>query len=81
MADLDTHVVTVDAHGPVGDSIGVDLASEDANAGAVLNMRSNRDGTSLRKDFLSRKSSCSGSKNAHNGGDEELHIVCCFLCG
>jgi hypothetical protein len=32
MADLATHIVTADANGPVGDSVGVDLAAEDANA-------------------------------------------------
>jgi hypothetical protein len=32
MANLNTHIVTADANGPVGDSVGVDLAAEDANA-------------------------------------------------
>jgi hypothetical protein len=75
VADLDTHVVTANAHGPVGDSVGVDLASEDTNAGGELDMGSGRDSASLLEDLLSGKSSCSGSENAQNGGDRELHVV------
>lgn len=75
MANFDAQVVTANAHGPVCNSVGVDLASEDANAGAVLNMRSGRDGTSLLKDHLSWKRSCGGSKTVQIGGNRELHFV------
>jgi hypothetical protein len=75
VADLDTHVIAANTHRPIGNSVGVDLASEDTNAGGELDMRSGRDSASLLKDLLSGKSSCSGSENAQNGGDRELHVV------
>jgi hypothetical protein len=75
VADLDTHVIAANAHGPVGDSVGVDLASEDTNTGGEFDMRSGRDSASLLEDLLGGKSSCSGSENAQNGGDRELHVV------
>lgn len=36
VGDLDTDVVAVDAHGPVGNTVGVDEAAQDANGGRVL---------------------------------------------
>jgi len=75
VADLDTHVIAANAHGPVGNSVGVDLASEDTNAGGELDMRSGRNGASLLEDLLSGKSGCSGSENAQNAGDRKLHVV------
>lgn len=78
VADLDTHVVTANAHGPVGNSVGVDLATQNSNGGRELNMRSGGDGASLLENFLSGKSSCSGSKNAQNGENGELHVVFVF---
>lgn len=36
VGDLDADVVAVDAHGPVGNAVGVDLAAQDSDGGRVL---------------------------------------------
>lgn len=36
VGDLDTDVVAVDTHGPVGNTVGIDLAAEDTDGGGVL---------------------------------------------
>jgi hypothetical protein len=74
MADFDTHIVASNAHRPVGNAVGVDLASKNTDRARVLNMRSSRNGASLLEKLLSGKSSCSDSENAQNGGERELHF-------
>jgi len=65
VADFDAHAAAAWETWPVGDAVGVDLATENANGGAVLVVRSDRDGGGRRH----------GGSEAEDGGESELHFV------
>lgn len=61
VADSDADVVAVNSAGPVGNSVGVDVATENTNGRGVLLMRSHAVGSRLRRD--------EGSTSGDEAGD------------
>jgi hypothetical protein len=70
-ADLDAHVVAVNGAGPVGDTVGVDLATKNTNRGREVGVRSNRNAVvTLGGDGQGGSAGHEGC----NGGDREVHF-------
>lgn len=66
--NANAHLVAVNGAGPVGDAVGVDLATEDANGRREGVVRSDGDGVALGRD---RKSGGAGREGRDSGNGEE----------
>lgn len=75
VGDLDADVVAVDAHRPVGNSVGVDLAAQDTNGGGVLLVGSDAGAAAVTTDGNGRDRGGGGSKE---GSEGSKHFECCW---
>lgn len=75
VGNLDTDVVAAHAARPVGNSVGVDLATQDTDGRGVLLVGSDADGTRSTALELSRSSGDDGSRSSEESGDKAEHFV------
>lgn len=73
VGDLDADVVAVDAHGPVSNAVGVDLAAQNTNGGRVLLVGSDAGASAVTTDGNGRDGGGGGSKE---GSEGSKHFEC-----
>jgi len=78
VGDLDADVVAVDGAGPVGDSVGVDLATQDSDAGGVHIMGSDAGRAGLASGERVGRDQSSGSRD--DGGELGEHFEVYTFC-
>jgi hypothetical protein len=75
VGDLNADVVAADAARPVGNAVGVDLATQDTDGRGVLLVGSDADGAGGAALELSRGSGDDGGRSSKKGGDKAEHVV------